>query len=277
MSDSIVSQNDLEAQMIAASEALADLADGQADEEVAGKLMSLATAVSPQTKGIEAKQTATIPQINIKQKMSTNDAIPQETSEGQMYTTQSDHIGDEVVILPILTHDIRRMWGDSNNIECQSLDGERGNRYGECNKCPHGKYVEGERMQCSKGTTYYVTDEDFSGIYKINFLKTSARAGRTIRRLARPPSLWSRKFHLSTEKQKGSQGVYYTFETRAGDKTSAEERQICDKLYDFFKPNYERAKLVQQAYVNDSGNAESAPKTIIIEDGDEVPDFSDSM
>lgn len=274
-STALATVDDLQMKIVQAAEKIADLAEAQESEEMGEKLMKLAFLVQPQTKGIEGEQRAVIPQINIKQKMSTNDAIPDDCQEGDMYTTLADHLGDELVIIPILTHDVRKKWSADSKIECMSLNGKVGNRYGECSKCPFGKYVEGQRMECSKGTTYYVTDENFKSLYKIDFLKTSAKAGRTIRRLSRPPALWARKFKLRTEKQKGDKGVYYTFEVSAGDKTSDEERAVCDALYDFFHPNYELAQTRQMAYVNDG-----ASTTVDVEvstDDSDVPDFSEDM
>lgn len=276
-STALATISDLEGSIVKAAEAIADLSEAQSDEVLGANLMKLAFLVQPTTKGIEGAQRAVIPQINIKQKMSVNDAIPENCQEGEMYTTLADHLGNSTVIIPILTHDVRKKWGDDNRIECMSLDGVTGNRYGQCGPCPYGKYVEGQRMQCSKGTTYYATDESFTSLYKIDFLKTSAKAGRAIRRLSRPPALWARKFTLSTEKQKGTQGTYYTFEVRAGEKTTDEERAICDALYDFFKPNYELAQQRARSYVGDSATSNDDVVVTVSDDDSAVPDFSDSM
>lgn len=274
-STALAKPDDINAEIVKAAEALAGLAEAQEDESRGESLMKLAFLIQPETKGIESEQRAMIPQLNIRQAMTRTDSLPEKTKLGEMYTTLADHVGDELVMIPILTHDTRKKWSSENGIECMSLDGKVGNRYGECASCPYGKYVEGQRMECSKGTTYFVVNEDFTALYKIDFLKTSAKAGRTIRRLSRPPALWARRFKLSTEKQKGNQGEYYTFEVRAGEKTTDEERKICDALYDFFKPNYELAKLRSKNYVK-----EGAATTIDVEvdtSGDDVPDFSDSM
>lgn len=271
----IVKVDDQMALVAKAAEAIADLAESQEDETLGENLMKLAFMVQPQTKGIEGEQRAQIPQVNIRQAMSRADSIPEACKLGEMYTTLADHIGQELVFIPILTHDTRKKWSEESSIECMSLDGRSGNRYGECAKCPHGQYVEGQRMACSKGTTYFVVDEQFTSLFKIDFLKSSAKTGRTIRRLSRPPALWARKFRLSTEKQKGNQGDYYTFEVRAGDKTTDEERAICDALYDFFKPNYELARLRANSYVDKP--ATSLDVIDVDTSGTDVPDFSDDM
>ncbi len=281
------------------SQVLMNLADGPdaiESEEIQHKLMNLAEQTSPQIKGIATPSTrAKIPILQLMQAMTNSENVPNGAKPGDMYTTSGQLIGNELVFYPIYMHWIRKKWGD-DKIECQSIDGKVGNRYGECRKCPYGQFERDVRPQCSPGSSYFLLTEDLSNILQVDFIKTSSPTGRKIKQLALPPALWGRPYILSTEKkqQQGTgKGVYYVYSVRAStERTPKEQFKICDVLYDYFEANHQKAVILQNEYArrNTGGMGNGAPggalggggashaETALDTAGEpDLPDFSESV
>jgi len=263
------------------ADTLKKYADTVDDTELGLNLHVLASKTEPAVKGIEAPQRIQIPRISLKQNSSSSDKVPAETKVGQLYTSQSVHIGDEITVLPIHTHNIRVRWGEDDKIECQSMDGITGNRYGSCKACPYGQFVKGERPACSPGSTYYVVSENLQNIYRIDFTKTSAKAGKNIRQLALAPNMWSRAFTISVEKVVTGKNTYYTLKTSVQAKFTPEAvSKACDILYDYFNSNYHKMLLLQAEYNARSVVSGGAPVTALSDGivGNEADlNFSDSV
>jgi len=231
------------------ADSLRAYANTLADTELGLNIEVLASKTTPAVKGIEAPQRVQIPRIALKQNSSNSDKIPAETKVGQLYTSQSEHVGDELEFIPVYTHNNRVRWGDDDKIECQSMDGLTGNRYGTCNTCPYGQFVKGERPQCSPGSTYYVVTPDVKSIYRIDFTKTSAKAGKNIRQLSLPPKMWSRVFTLGVEKMVTGKNTYYVLKTNAtAQRTTEDVSKVCDMLFEYFSSNYKKMLLLQEEY-----------------------------
>lgn len=235
------SQDDLDAQIVLAGEALEDLAK-TLPKELGEKVLTISTLTRPGIAGIEGRQRVQIPFVQVRQPTSNSAQMPEATKMGDLFSADGI-IGPRLSILPILAHDIRKKWGE-DKMDCQSLDGITGTVNGACASCPFGKYEEGVRTPCSKGTAIYGVTAELDALYRIDFTKTSAAAGKNILKLARPPALWARSFAITTEKKTGGKGTYFELKSSlTGDKTSAEVMQICDHLHTFFKALYERAKM----------------------------------
>jgi len=270
------SQEDLDAQIMLAGEQLEALSK-TLPAELGEKVLTISTLTRPGIAGVEGRQRVTIPFVQMRQPSTNAPAMPEDTKLGELYSADGV-IGPRLVILPILAHDIRKMWGE-DKMECQSLDGVTGTVHGTCNTCPFGKYEEGVRTPCSKGTAIYGVTEDLSALYRIDFTKTSASAGRNILRLARPPALWARSFSITTEKKTGGKGTYYEMKTAlTGNKTSAEVMQVCEHLHTFYKALYERAKMAlaaQLARQAAAGGAGAGGVIDVTPNADGVIDFSE--
>lgn len=223
-------------------------ADEVADTELGLKIQGLAEQAEPTIKGIEGQQRVRFPILSLRQNSSSSSTIPEETRPGQLYTSQSDHVGDTLEFIPVYTHNIRKKWGEEK-IDCQSLDGVTGSRYGSCKECPYGRYEPGLRPDCSSGTSYYILTSDLKHIYRIDFIKTSAKAGRAIRQLSLPPAMWSRSFVLSAKKVVGNNRNYFELNvTATNSRTSEEVSKVCDLLYEYFNSNYKKTLLLQEEY-----------------------------
>ncbi len=271
------SQADLDAQILLSAEQLEDLAN-TLSPELKEKVLTISTLTRPGIAGIEGKQRTTIPFVAVRQASSNGAGLPEDTKVGELYSVDGT-IGPRLAIIPILAHDIRKKWGEEK-MECQSVDGITGTVHGACGSCPYGRYEEGVKTQCSKGTAIYGVAEDLSALYRIDFTKTSASAGKNLLRLARPPALWSRSFAITTEKKTANKGTYYELKTAlTGTKTSAETMRVCDTLHGFFKALYERAKLGVAAQIERQA-AQAATGGGVIDvkpNADGVIDFSDGM
>jgi hypothetical protein len=252
-------------------------ADTINDTELGLKIQALSDQTVTTVKGIEGPQRSRITQLMLKQNSSNSPTIPSNTASGQLYTSKSDHIGDSIEFIPIFTHNIRTKWGE-DKVECRSLDAITGSKHGACDACPYGRYEPGARPDCSKGLSYYVLASDLSALYKIDFLKTSAKAGRSISQLATPPHLWTRSFVLSSEKVSAPKVNYFVLKVAATNhRTSPEVSKVCDMLYEFFHNSYKKAVLMQAEY-SKQGNTGNA--SVINTEGEAVPEeinFRDSV
>lgn len=218
------------------------------DEDIAARIMDLSALTTPSIKGIEGPQRAKIPYIAMRQGTSTSTTIPEETAVGQLYTSLSDHVGDRFDFIPIYVHNIRKKWGDEK-IDCQSIDGVKGSKYGACKECPYGQFEKGTRPDCSSGTSYYVVSEDLTSIFNIEFTKSNAKAGRMIKQLALPPSMWSRVYSLSSKNVKGNKQNYYEYVVTATNRRPGEVVvKLCDILHDYFQSNYKKALLLRDEF-----------------------------
>lgn len=245
--------------------------------ELGEKVALLAQLTKPNVKGIEGEQRMVVPSIYLRQKMSSSAIMPLATKVGGMFDSNGGCLPDELEFVPILGHALRQKWTEDNRIDCQSLDGEKGNKYGKCSACPYGRFEKDKKTECSLGSRFFIVTADLSTLYRVNFLKTSAGAGKNIYRLTVPPALWARTFVLATEKKSSNSKDFFTFVVRAsGKKTEKAVMEVCDALYDVFHASFEEAKAVLSADVIAADT--SADVTVHVADGEsDTIDFSDAI
>lgn len=268
---------DYDTQIATAVTALTTVAEGL-EVEMQAKVLELATLTSPNIKGMEGDSRAKIPSLYLRQPTSQSEGMPADCKVGQFWSSMGETVGDSVDIIPILTHQSRKKWGD-DRIDCSSLDGKTGTRYGSCEACPYGRFEKGVAPACSPGYVFFAVTEDLSAIYRIEFAKSSAKAGRNIQRLTLPPALWSRSFTIGTNHEKGGGRNYYTWTSSpTGRRTPEDVMNICEALYDFFKPNYSKALDSQAAYAKrlqeDGEEVVDAGQVIDVKTDGDVIDFT---
>lgn len=259
------------------SATLKKLADSIADTELGLRIHTLSEKTSPFIKGVEGPQRVKIPSVQLCQNSSNK--IPAGTKPGQLYTQMNEIIGSEFRFIPVFMHRNRKRWGDDDKIECQSMDGLKGNKYGECKSCPYGQFVQGERPQCSAGSTYYVVSEELTNIYRIDFSKTSSKAGRDIQKMISPPTLWSQVFTLTADKVSTAKNNYYVLKTGAtGIRTTEEVSKVCESLFDYFNANYKKMMLIQEQFASRGADSTKlAENASAVDVSDEEINFSDSV
>ncbi len=214
-------------------------------DDIKTKLVELASLTSGEVKGVEGvPQRFRVNEIRLRQPISNSPSIPTDCKPGQLYSTGSKSLGDKVDFIPILRHAQRKKWLEDSKLDCLSIDGVKGSKYGKCKECPYSVYEQGKPMPCSSGHTFFVVTPDLSALYRVDFQKSSAKAGQNILRRTEPPALWGKIFTLSTEHKATAGRNYYSLATRAtGEKPSPEVMEVCDVLHEFFNAQYQRALL----------------------------------
>jgi hypothetical protein len=246
------------------------------------KLAQLAELTLGEVKGVEEVQRPPVVNILLRQKMSGNDVMPPNCNVGEMYDTDSEPLGTSIEFIPVFTHAIRQKWSeggeDGNSIDCMSLDGKTGNKYGSCETCPHGQYEKGKKLLCSRGRTFFGVTPEMTKLYKINFTKTSSKAGNQIMRMVRPPALWSKSFVIGVDKEKSATGYeYYKFSAKpSGNKVEGEVFEACDALYEHFKEQYKRALEFQKKMQEQNELVDSGQQVIEVQEGDNI-NFEESL
>lgn len=289
MSTAITTQptaEELNERVHSAVNSLTALADSLEDAELGVQVLNLAALTNQGTKGFDDDdERVSIPRLYLCQNITASDMKPEDCKAGQFFSSMSENLGNEFPFIPIKGHAIRRKWGEEK-IECGSLDGKTGFKYGSCAECPWGQFEKGVKPECSPGYSYYVVTEDLKRLYRLEFLKSSAAAGKNIKRLALPPALWSRSFTLSSDHVKETNRNYFKMKVATtGRRISAEHMEICDKLHDFFDAVHRMAIVSQAAYASrlaasdaSEGSINTAGEAVIITDDDpDVVDFSTSM
>jgi len=251
-------------------------------DEIRAKIKHVAELTSPKVEGIEGGATRfRVANIQLRQPISNSPSIPDTCKPGQLYSS-GDPIGDSIRFIPILRHAQRKKWMEDSKIDCQSIDGVTGSRYGECKACPYGKYTAGVQTPCSLGHTFFVVTPDLNKLYRIDFQKSSAKAGKNILSLTEPPSLWGKIFQLSTEHHTGQGRNFYSLSTRAtGDRPDSDTLAVCSVLHKFFKAQYDKALLrfANPAVFNDDAvlPAGNASDVVIDNEDDGNIDFKGSL
>lgn len=279
---------DNDAKIEKAKQSLESLAE-DLDESLATKVYQLANLTSPEIKGMEGATGATVPQIVINQPMSNSPSKPSASKPGDLYTSEGTIIGESIDVIPVVSHPVRKKWGE-DGLDCMSLDGEYGSKYGKCEDCPYSRFEKGSPPDCSPGYHFYTVTESLDKLYRIEFIKSSAKAGKNIRQKTTPPALWARSFTVGTEHHTGNNRNYYTFKTApTGRETDEMLMKVCDALHEFFQVQYQSALEKQKQFsarLNNDGNntitvdASSGDKTDFNDDDDEgqsVTDFSDNL
>ncbi len=157
------------------------------------------------------------------------------------------------------------------------MDGVQGTRYGKCKECPYGKFEQGQPIECSPGSSYYVVTPELDALYRIDFQKSSAKAGRNILRLTKPPALWGKSFSLSTAHQTGGGRNYYTLVTKpTGQRVDNDTMEVCELLHEIFQAQYQQALESLMRFAEPGEATGQAPVVVSDEEGGGI-DFSESM
>lgn len=273
-------------------ETLIKLADDEADAALKDKLYELAQQVSPTIDGMDDEEftRAKIANVKLKHGVGGEDA-PENTKVGQIYSDRQELFDKEFSFIPLYNHRSRAYFapGAGNKPECTSLDGQVGNKYGDCKTCPYSQYEEGKSSECKSGRTVYALASDLSGLYRINFSKTSLKAGEQMVKNFRAPAAYAFHQTLGVDKgvqQQGNKATYFFFTTKRGDKVDPKTYELCKVLVPYFAAGHKKSKFIRDEKLKLTGgtqapangttmnaldtHGESAPNTDAI-------DFSESV
>ena len=235
---------ELEATIVQKRDQLLMLADDPTmPDNLRQVVRNLVALAAPDRPGLEEMAGAwNIPRINIAQPTTRSEAKPEAAKNGSLYTTEGKLLDTPWGGIPLhfSEENINFPEGGGNNPVCQSPDAKLGSPFGECLKCPHlpfGKQNGGrgdqKQTQCYSNIVVVMLAADLSQVYKVQFGKTSRKAGAALLALARQqPFVWKQSYLLNTEKKTGDRGIYWVFQTQpTGKDNDPNVMKLCEKLY----------------------------------------------
>lgn len=248
------------------------LANASDDEDSVG-IAKLIRSARPVTKGREEMVNDwNIPVIRIVYGTTKDPARPVAARPGDMYATNGRIIEQGLLFTPLYIFESNRMFQEGNNAPlCWSPDAVVGTMFGACATCvnqPMGKNATGERTDCSNGVCMVALSRDWK-LYRLEFFKTSRKAGTSVDRLVRGQDmLWERWYELRTQQVTSNGYEYYVFKTApAGHDVNNAGVQASDALYDLVKT--ERDAFLKKFYTQTLQNADNTSGTSTDESVDE--------
>lgn len=196
--------------------------------------------------------------LKVVQSMSDTDKLPEGAKAGDLVLGDSI-LDKEVAVLPLRVWDSRVMWHedtDRTEIICQSPDGKNGFKHGNCFKCPHSKYVEGEGVDCNKTKNFLVVMSDLSDVFVCNFAKSQYAMGmdweKTMRNMKVLP--YKREYVLTADAHPKYKKVkaLHSSPTRNSVPEGAEE--FVKLLFQRVKEDREQQLISFQEYVENREN-----------------------
>jgi len=240
------------------------LSEGQVEA-----LTELLTTLSPNSAGIEEEETTAprIPNIKIRQAMTSDPGCPDDSEQGDLYLT-GKILENPARIIPVYFYRSRVMFegGGSSGIECYSPNAVTGSVHGDCGKkntdsqCDHAKWSGGRPPQCQETLNAIVLLEDLSGLAHVRFSKSSFAAGKILMSLAKAGgSIWNRQQFLRSVPKTSGKNKYHAFEvSTAGVDSDPGARQIAAHFCSQFA---EARKAYIESWTN-SNNGDSSIVTV---------------
>lgn len=213
---------------------------------------NLVALAAPDKPGLEEMVGAwNIPRISIAQPTSRADSKPEAARNGSLYTTEGRLLDMPWAGIPLhfSEENINFPKGGGNNPVCQSPDAKLGSPFGQCERCPHlpfGKQNGGRgdqtQTECYSNIVVVMLAADLSQVYKVQFGKTSRKAGAVLLALARQqPFVWKQSYLLNTEKKNGDLGMYWIFQAQpTGKDNDPNVMKLCEKLYGLWSAERDR-------------------------------------
>lgn len=249
----------LEADIVAKRDELLQLAeDATLPDNLRQVVRNLAALSAPDRPGLEEMTGSwNVPRINIAQPTTQSEAKPESAKNGDLYTTEGILLERPWGGIPLhfSEENINFPKGGGKNPVCQSPDAKLGSPYGECLKCPHLPFGKqnggrGDQVQtdCYSNIVVVMLAVDLSQVYKVQFGKTSRKAGAALLALARQQTMvWKQSYVLNTEKKTGDLGMYWIYKVEpTGKDNDANVVRLCEKLYGLW--NAERRRFLADWY-----------------------------
>jgi hypothetical protein len=254
---------------------------------VAERVQSLLAMMDPNKPGFEEMGGAhwSPPIIKVHQPVSSE--TPANSKNGDLYTDTGDVLERPWTFIPIYMHYSHARFEEGNaSPTCRSEDAKT-SIYGDaCADCEDFPFRDGQRTNCQKSLNVFVFDAEFGNVYKVQFAKTSYRAGSKLFKQARStPMPWSRTYVLTTQeksRQEGS-GKYFVLNVAAtGENVNPQYFPMIEYIYQ--QLSAVRKKILSNiSERSDTGKkvVDNLPKDFGAPSGggsgasDKEPDFSD--
>lgn len=231
-----------------------------AEEEVIG-LRRLVKSAQPVVRGREEMTNKwNIPVVRVVYGTTKDPAKPSKAQPGDMYSSNGRIVPQHFEFTPLYIFENNKMYEQGQNVPvCWSPDAKLGTMFGLCKQCAHeplGKNPRGETTDCNNGISMVVMSRDWK-IYRIDFFKTSRKAGAAVDRLVQSQDvLWERWFDLTTQATSSNGYDYFVMKTAAtGEDLEAVQVEAADVLYSLIKVERE-ASL--EAHYNNTLSASTA-------------------
>jgi len=214
---------------------------------------------------------------------------PDKAETGDLYTTSGFVLPQPLKVTPLYTYEQNRMFPDGGGKApvCFAPDAKYGRPFGRCSECvnlPMTKNASRTPTDCDNGICFIVLSEDMK-LYRIEFFKTSNRAGNKLDQLAAAgDNIWDRWFSVKTQLQSSSGNEWHIFRVSAsGDDTPEWVRDAADILYDlihaertvFLKQHYQLAEAGDSAATNVKENVDLDAMGLSDDDSGDNPDLSE--
>jgi hypothetical protein len=222
-------------------------------EKEAQLISKLIKSANPQKKGREEMDNQwVIPTIRVIQ--SVTKEKPEGAEPGNLCTTTGSILTPPFKFTPLYIYRSNRMFAEGsagNAPVCVAPDAKVGRPLKECARCPHyplGLNATGTVTQCDNGLCFIVLSQDMK-LYRIDFFKTSRKAGTKLDQLASDSdSIWDKWFSLKSQIQMSQGGrEWFIFKVVAtNDETPQHVRDAADIIYDLI--HVQRKLYLEQHY-----------------------------
>lgn len=246
------------------------------------KLQELIELVKPGTEGLVGMDSnkLRIPTVKIVQPTSLSKAdCPEGSKIGQLYIP-GVNLGSQVEVIPVFAYNSRTMFlaGDNSGIiDCSSIDGQNGSRYGKCVDCPNLPWRNDQRTACMDNINVFALTSDMSRFVRIIFAKTSESSGKfLVRQAARTRRIWDTQFVLGTESKSKAGKTWHQFKVSVSASVPATPIAVAaEAFHSLVKDDYNALKQATAAKL--VGIEEPSNKALPFDtDGEDggAPDFS---
>lgn len=205
--------------------------------ELADKLQDLITRMDPNKPGFEEMGGAgwSIPIIRLRQAMSNN--APANSKNGDLYTDTGVVLSAPWKFIPLYMHYGHAKFEPNNSSPtCRSEDAKV-SIYGDiCAQCNDRPFKDDQKTLCQKSINVYCFDEKFENLYRLQFSKTSYRAGtRLFHQASSDKHPWDRVYALASEvkSREGDGAKYWVFTVApVGTEVDDKYKQLAAFIYE---------------------------------------------
>ena len=207
------------------------------------KLFDLIERLSPDKPGVHLSSEGFQPTIvKLNQGVGNDASRPAKLPPGNFYSSSSRDLGDQFKVAVLGLTDGRILWppkdSGTNTPVCYSIDNEEGSKFGKCALCPNAKLAYNANG-CAPQYTFWFIDQELTGIYEVNFSKTSYSAGKALARIlkdSRRP--WYRWVEFTAEERVNGDKRWFVIKANpvqdaknaANNDTSSPLREVFDLL-----------------------------------------------
>lgn len=220
----LIDPAELDAAVAARREVLeALLHDTTMPETTRASLGALIALASTQKPGMEEMQNAwKLTRASIVQPTTRSEAKPESARPGDIYTSGGQILVRPSAVIPIYFFEENVNFPEGGKVPvCSAPDAKLGSPFGKCVDCPHLPYGkqnggrgEQKKTDCQNNIVAVLLLKDLSGLFTMQFGKTSRKAGGVMMQLAgQQQRVWTQSYLLNTEKKTNDAGLYYIMTT----------------------------------------------------------------